>query len=136
MWSFIYLVLSLIAGPKRHGSKRHYIYQEYNIYLGFFCLTFLFKHKNHHLVLLFLQRIFLFLDRSASFDAGSFVVTAEWQELHHLMNIHNKLMFITLFMSVLFNPSSAYTLRITMNSWNTGKKYLQPLVGSKIHFKL
>lgn len=59
---------------------------------------------------------FLFLDRSASFDAGSFVVTAEWQELHHLINIHNKLMFITFFMSVLFNPSSAHTLRITMNS--------------------
>lgn len=59
---------------------------------------------------------FLFLNRSASFDAGSFVVTAEWQELHHLMNIHNKLMFITFFMSMLFNPSSAHTLRITMNS--------------------
>lgn len=56
------------------------------------------------------------LDRSASFDAGSFVVTAEWQELHHLMNIHIKSVLITFFMSLLFNPSSAHTLRITMNS--------------------
>lgn len=59
---------------------------------------------------------FPFLDRSASFDAGSFVVTAEWQELHHLMNSHIKSVLITFFMSLLFNPSSAHTLRITMNS--------------------
>lgn len=59
---------------------------------------------------------FLFLDRSASFDAGSFGVISEWQGLHDLVNNHIKVMCITFLILMLIYPSLAHSLRFTMNS--------------------